>query len=127
MSYSPDGRFLAYSDRSAPGGPFVVKLRELATGKTLELTHASPDFSGDAFPKLSPDGRLVALARLSASAIVAAADIYVVPTGGGEPMRLTRDDRFVGDLDWMPGGREILFNSFRVPGGLRFWKVPVTG
>ena len=126
LSFSPDGRLLAYSDRSAPGGPFIVKVLELGTGEVRSLTTASPEFSGDAFPRFSPDGRFVALARLSASRDVAAADVYVVPVEGGEPRRLTRDDRFVGDLDWTPNSRDVLFLSDRtlVP---RLWRVAVVG
>ena len=126
LSFSPDGRFLAFSDRSAPGGPFVVKLLELATGDVRSLTTADPAFSGDAFAKFSPDGRQVALARLSASRDVATADVYVVPVEGGEPRRLTRDNRGVGDLEWTPDGREILFVSDRTS-ALRFWRVAAAG
>lgn len=126
LSYSPDGRFLAFSDRSAPGGPFVVKLLELATGVVRQLTTTSPDLSGDAFPKFSPDGRHVALARLGGSADVASADIYVVPVEGGEPRRLTRDDRFVGDLEWTPDGGSIFFFSDRT-NATRLWQVALSG
>ena len=126
LSFSPDGRLLAYSDRSAPGGPFIVKLLELATGEARPLTTASPELSGDAFPRFSPDGRYVALARLSASRDVATANVYVVPVEGGEPQRLTRDDHFVGDIDWTQDSREVLFLSDRalVP---RLWRVAVGG
>jgi dipeptidyl aminopeptidase/acylaminoacyl peptidase len=127
LSYSADGRFLAFSDRATDGGPFVVKLLELATGEVRPLTQPSPDFSGDAFPRFSPDGRRVALARLSASADVASADIYVVAVEGGAPVRLTRDQRFLGDLDWSRDGREILFLSDRSLANVRYWRVGVAG
>lgn len=126
LSFSPDGRFLAYSDRGPSGGPFLVKLLELATGEIRTLTKADPASSGDAFAKFSPDGGQIAFARLSASRDVAMADLYVVPVKGGEPRRLTHNDRFVGDLDWTPDGRELLFVSDRT-GALRFWRVAVTG
>ena len=126
LSFSPDGRLLAYSDRSAPGGPFVVKLLELATGEVRPLTRVSPDFSGDAFPRFSPDGRYVALARLGASKDVGTADVYVVPVEGGEPRRLTRDEGFLGDVDWTPDSREVLFLSDRTH-ALRLSRVAVSG
>ena len=126
LSFSPDGRLLAYSDRSEPGGPFVVKLLVLATGEVRPLTTASPEFSGDAFPRFSPDGRQVVLARLSASADVAAGDVYVVPVEGGAPRQLTRDNRFLGDLDWTSDSREVLFISDRAH-ALRLWRVAVSG
>ena len=126
LSFSPDGRLVAYSDRSTPGGPFIAKLLDLATGKVRPLTTASPEFSGDAFLRFSPDGRYVALARLSASRDVATADVYVVPVEGGEPQRVTRDEHFVGELDWTQDSREILFLSDRTL-VLRLWRVAVGG
>jgi Tol biopolymer transport system component len=126
LSWSPDGRWLAYSDRASPTGPFVVKRLDLVSGDSRMLTEPLLTFSGDGFPRVSPDGRHVAFARLSSSGDVAAADVNVVPAEGGVPRPLTRDQRFVGDLDWTSDSRAVLYLSNR-SFALRFWKVPLDG
>ena len=73
----------------------------------------------EAFPKFSPDGKFIAFT----GAYDGNGDVFVIPTEGGEPNRLTYhpgtgqstgevtlDD---GVLDWYPNGREILFRSPR--------------
>jgi Tol biopolymer transport system component len=126
LSFSADGRLLAYSDRTAPGEAFAVKVLEVLTGEVRPLTTPSREFAGDAFPRFSPDGRHLAFARLSAAHDVAAADLYVVGVAGGEPVRLTSDERYVGDLDWTSNSREILFYSNRTF-AVRLWRVPASG
>lgn len=124
LSWSPDGRFIAYSDRESPSGPFVVKRFSLETREVHRITEPSATFSGDAFPKFSPDGRLVALARLGLAGDVTDADVYVVDAEGGEPRPLTQDRRFVADLDWARDGRHVLFFSNRGE-TVRLWKAPL--
>jgi Tol biopolymer transport system component len=126
LSWSPDGRFIAYSDRDSPGAPFVIKQLSLETREVRRITEPSAAFSGDAFPKYSPDGRQLALARLGIAADVTDADIYVVGAEGGEPRRLTHDRQFVGDLDWARDGRHVFFFSNRSE-AVRLWRAPVSG
>jgi len=38
-------------------------------------------------------------------------DIYLVPSAGGDPERLTFDNRWGGGLTWTPDGREVVFES----------------
>jgi Tol biopolymer transport system component len=110
VSWSPDGRHLAYSARPAAGESFVVMLVSLDSGEVTRLTSPSPTLSGDAFPTFSPDGGHVAFARLSKAGDVTSGEIYLAPVSGGEPRRLTHSSpRFIGDLDWTPDGREVLF------------------
>ncbi len=76
-------------------------------------------------PIFSPDGAWIAYAgRYDGNT-----DVYVVPTGGGEPIRLTwhpGDDVPVG---WSPDGKNVLFRSQReTPRDLdQLFLVPVTG
>ncbi|HEY6548970.1 MAG TPA: hypothetical protein VI589_13735, partial [Vicinamibacteria bacterium] len=126
LSWSPDGRFVAYSDRASPGGAFVVKLLEMETGQVRLLTTAAAAFIGDAFPRISPDGRQVAFARLTTTGDVSTADLYVVGVKGGEPARITREQRFVGDVEWTADSRELLFFSNRSH-AVRLWRVSLQG
>jgi tricorn protease len=71
------------------------------------------------FPKFSPDGEMIAFS----GQYEGNTDVYVIPSIGGEPKRLTycpgfenMADRFGFDdmvLDWHPDGERILFRSSR--------------
>ena len=77
-------------------------------------------------PKLSPDGRLVAFTS-NRSGIEA---VYVVPSEGGEPMRLTWYPARAIVRGWTPDGKNVLYASPREnkPAGFdRLWTVPVKG
>ena len=54
-------------------------------------------------------------------------DLYVVPTAGGVPKRLTFDNTWIfGPPTWTPDGRDIVFSSMR--GGLAsLWRVSTSG
>src|SRR6185437_9931371 len=54
-------------------------------------------------------------------------DVYLVPVRGGEPKRLTFDDRGVASqLTWTADGKEILFCSDR-GGAATLWRIAVSG
>jgi tricorn protease len=77
----------------------------VAGGVALRLTA----FEGEeAFPKISPDGRLVAFtAQYDGND-----DIYVMTAAGGEPIRLTYHPAADQALGWTPDG-QLLFRSRR--------------
>src|SRR2546430_16971932 len=60
-------------------------------------------------PKLSPDGSLVAFSAMYGGNV----DVYVVPSVGGEPKRLTWHPAPDEGHGWTPAGRQIPFASAR--------------
>ncbi len=80
----------------------------------------------ESFPRFSPDGTKIAYS----ADYDGNTDVYVVPTAGGEPVRLTHHpmaDRVVG---WHPDGKRVLFASSRESGRQRynqFYLVSVDG
>src|SRR5690606_12586387 len=58
-------------------------------------------------------------------------DVYVVPTAGGEPRRLTWHPGADTVQGWTPEGRSVMFASGRATwapsAAPRFWTVPVAG
>ena len=68
------------------------------------------------YPRFSPDGSRIAFsANYDGNT-----DVYLVPTMGGDPVRLTyhpMDDRVV---DWHPDGKRVLFASSRESGRQRY-------
>jgi dipeptidyl aminopeptidase/acylaminoacyl peptidase len=106
---SPDGRYVAFTRRSAskPGTPELpgeIWLADVATGQSRRFT-----FGGDTdqYPRWSPDGKR--LLFMSDRAHPGQRQLYVIDVDGGEARALT-DLR--GTIDWpawSPGGREIAF------------------
>jgi Tol biopolymer transport system component len=89
LSWSPDGKMLAYSDRPSLNEIPSIFLLSLDSSGVHKLTSAPPGSRGDSNPALSPDGRTVAFTRRSQ----AFQSIYTVPTTGGEEQRLVSDGR----------------------------------
>ena len=127
VAWSPDGRFLAYLDRSSPQVAYGIWLLSVENLERRQLTWPPPQYLADtgplAGPAFSPDGQTLAFARTSSGRV---ADIYLVPIGGGEPKRLTFDNREIAGLAWTQDGREIVFPSDR-GGGYGLWRISVTG
>lgn len=68
------------------------------------------------YPKFSPDGSQIAYtANYNGNR-----DVFVIPTEGGLPKRITYHGFHDRTLDWHPNGKEILFSSWRNTGRMRF-------
>ena len=81
----------------------LVTNRDLSTGPTV----IGRDLSTG--PIFSPDGSMVAFSGNYDSNI----DIYVVPSAGGEPRRLTYHPGADIAVGWTPDGKSVLFSSPR--------------
>src|SRR5215469_11784957 len=88
-----------------------------------DLPHS--DQEQDCSPAFSPDGGTVAFVRGITPGVVS--DVYVVPTSGGEPRRVTQDNTWImGAPAWTPDGRDIVFSSTRA-GLASLWRVSASG
>ena len=79
-------------------------------------TRLSSPLGEESFPRFSPDGTKLAYSADYDGNV----DVYVVPTAGGTPVRLTHHpmpDRVVG---WHPDGKRVLFASGRESGRQRY-------
>ena len=123
LAFSPDGKFLAVPDKDSAGEPFSIMLISIETGEKRKITSPPAGSVGDNTPAFSPDGSQLAFSRMSGQGVE---DIYLMPAEGGEPRRLTFDNRFNKHLDWTADGREIVFISDR-EGGTGLWRVSASG
>jgi len=123
LTWAPDGKSLALVDEFAPGEPMSIVWMELDSGKRRRLTSPPPKTYGDSSPAFSPDGKHIAFVRTGSLGVQ---DIYVVPAAGGEPRRLTFDNRRIYGLAWNPSDGTILFSSSRA-GGSRLWRMKLDG
>lgn len=101
-----DARMMRQPDVSAAHIAFVyagdIWVAPKSGGEAVRLSSPRGE---ESFPKFSPDGSLIAFSGNYDGNL----DIYVVPTTGGLPRRITHHgapDRVVG---WYPDGRHILF------------------
>ena len=114
LSWSPDGRLLAFSDRASEqeNTPSIFVLT-LDSREVRRLT--SPERSrSDTNPVFSPDGRTLAFFR-------GPDGVYTVPVSGGEEKRLTSPS-FGWGLAWTPDGHNVVF-----PDAGWLWKIFLRG
>jgi Tol biopolymer transport system component/DNA-binding winged helix-turn-helix (wHTH) protein len=120
LNYSPDGKVIVAPDKESPQQPFSIVAISTESGDKTNLTSPTPGSVGDFFPAYSPDNKTLAFVR---SISIAAADIYLLPLGGGEPKRLTFDNTSIRGLSWTSDGKEIVFASRRGGSTYNLWKV----
>ena len=123
LSWSPDGKRLAYSDKRTVEEPCAIYALSIDTLETQRLTNPPSPSVGDYDGHFSPDGRSVAFVRDTKDV----QDVYVMPSSGGEAHRLTFDDRLLDGIAWMPDSQEILFSSNRGGAGWGLWRIPLAG
>jgi Tol biopolymer transport system component/DNA-binding winged helix-turn-helix (wHTH) protein len=126
MDLSPDGKFIAFPDKTSSNdltSIFLLSIDDFQRHKLTSLTSPSRYF--DWGPAFSPDGKQLAFVRESANE--APGDLYLVSSSGGEPRRLTFDNRTIaGPPAWTPDGGEIIFSSSRA-GLLTLWRISASG
>jgi len=115
---------LVVANRGRETDPPSLYLLHLATGSMTRLTYPPPDTFGDVNPVPSPDGRLLAFIRQSPSMV---RDIWVMASTGGQPRRITSDQRDISGLGWTEDGKHLLFISDRGEPEPALWSAPVTG
>jgi Tol biopolymer transport system component/DNA-binding winged helix-turn-helix (wHTH) protein len=121
---SPDGRLLAYASDRADGRNLNIWIQQLSDGgSAVQLTHFDADTSE---PSFSPDGNKIAFHSGQNGG-----GIYVIPTVGGEPVRLAstgRDPRFSPDGQWIAYWRGVYASPpLTGVGGGEILIVPATG
>ena len=114
---SPDGRRVAFSDSTEPGGSRIYTM-PLGGGTPKQITQDAPSY----WHSWSPDGRTLAFTGERSSAF----DIYTVPAKGGAPKQLTHNAGFNDGPDYSPDGRWIYFNSTR-SGHMQIWRMHLDG
>ena len=123
LAYSSDGKLLAVPDKSSAEEPFSIALISTETGEKRKLSSPPSGSLGDNSPAFSPNGGQLAFSRLIGQGVE---DIYLIAVEGGQPTRLTFDNRYIRDLAWTADGREIVFISDRA-GDTGLWRVSALG
>lgn len=123
LDWSPDGRFLAFSENARSNLDSRITLLSLADSSRRQITLPPPG-SRDYAPVFSPDGSQVAFIRATIAGVVN--DVFIVPVSGGETRRITFDECPNFGISWSEDGREIIYSSRR--GGVEsLWRVSASG
>ena len=124
LSWSPDGKLLAYSERTDPNEPATsIFLLSLDSQEVHRLTSPQGPV-GDYNPVFSPDGRILVFNRSSQGVT----SIYTVRVLGGEERRLISGVQYGWGLAWTPDGRDVVFGraSWLADAGW-LWKISPAG
>ena len=114
--FSPDGQWLAYvrtiMDRQTNGYRSAIWLAAAGGGNGPART-PRPFTNGnkrDSAPRWSPDGRWLAFVSDRGDEKTKA-QIYLIPTDGGEARPLTSMENGAGEPAWSPDGRHLAFTA----------------
>jgi len=121
LSWSPSGKSLIYPDHSGIQPNSSIFLLDLATLHTRSITNPPAGWEGDLNPAYSPDGRWIAFARASETAV---RDIYFMSTTSGAVQQLTHDRMNIDSLAWTSDSGSIIFSSNR-GGKYALWKIGI--
>ena len=104
LSWSPDGKLLAYSDHASRGegaSIFLLSLDSLDVRRLTSPTRSSGDFN----PEFSPDGHTLAFARVSQGSVnLSRSQFREERNSASSPY-----NRSKRGLAWTPDGRELVF------------------
>jgi serine/threonine protein kinase len=130
VAWTADSSHLIVVDRSGANEPAALFSIALDTGERVRLTRPDNVEEGDSGPAVAPDGKSVVFTRSTGN--IDAGDLWVLRLGEGlkaigAPERLTFDNRHNGHAAWTTDGRDVVFTSTRGSGGLRLWRLRVSG
>jgi Tol biopolymer transport system component len=118
LDWSPDGRWFATFERRS------IVLISRTSGEKRTLTNPPGGTFGDSSPRFSPDGQYVAFRRSTGMAVD---DLYVVPATGGEPRRVSFDQRGTTSLTWSADGASLIASSKRAGFIAALWSFLLRG
>lgn len=95
-------------------------LGSLSGGSAVRITR---DAMEEEYAKFSPDGKWIAFT----GAYDGSREVYVMPSEGGVPRKLTSRFTYAEVMDWTPDGRSILFRSHSIPRSVGLFLVPAEG
>ncbi|HEY4556032.1 MAG TPA: transcriptional regulator, partial [Lysobacter sp.] len=108
FDWTPDGRGLIFSSRGTLGDGRGLRVLDLASGTWRPIEYAASAQDLDAAPRYSPDGRWIVFVRNAPFG-----DFWRLPATGGTAMRLTEMRGDIGDWDFTPDGRALVFARWR--------------
>lgn len=117
---SPDGKWIAVSDKTDPDGKSRISILPAEGGTPRLVTAAGPSY----WHGWSPDGKTLAyVASRDAQRVL---NLWACPVDGGPEIQLTGNSPLDDGPDYTPDGRFIYFNSSR-SGNMKLWRIRADG
>src|SRR6185436_4750673 len=109
LSWSPDGRAIAYSAAPRTGFTAAYEARVYIAPLDGGATRAIVDRPGmNTGPRFSPDGRQIAFISTDGQYdVMASRSLTIVAAAGGAPRRYGLDDAWVNEYAWTPDSRSL--------------------
>ncbi len=124
LDWSPDGRWLAVSDKEQQGMATGIWLVSVDGAEKQPISKpGSETYIVDRDPAFSPDGRQLAFVRWISEQM---GELFVTTIGSGRLRQLTFDNKSVLTPKWSPDGSEIYFISNR-NGRNHLWRIRPNG
>lgn len=123
LSWSFDGKWLAFPHRESLDKPFHIRLFSFETSETKVLTTPPENTFGDVNVSFSPIENSLAFLRMP---VLGVEDAWTIGIEGGEPFRLTKDNLKIHGIDWTPDGKKLVFSSNR-SGIFSLWQISAKG
>ena len=135
IDWSPDGSTIVFSATDTTDSPYTVALYllDVPTGTVRRFTTPPPNWTGDLYPRFSPDGQRVLFRRVWYYGGTMYMDYYVQRVGAGSPTRITyaasnwtggTDPYYVGG-DWSPDGASVVVTAPSGLGGNAAYRIPI--
>lgn len=121
-AWSPDGRYLAITNRASDAEGGSIYFVDLINGGEKRITFPG-EATGDYFPAFSPRGRKLAFIRKADEP--GRSGIYVQTINGGVAREIASNLRTISGLTWLSEDR-LVFSSDRT-GSNRLWAISSTG
>jgi Tol biopolymer transport system component/DNA-binding winged helix-turn-helix (wHTH) protein len=123
LDWTPDGRRIVFSGKEQQEAPMLLMRIDLSGALTDTLTRPEQLSRGDNLPRFSPDGTTLAFVRGDRGS---SRDVFVMPSEGGPPRRLTNGFFSCGGMDWAPDGKSLIISA-TLRGPYELWRVPLDG
>ena len=114
LAWTPDSKWVLSPVPEAGGGIWSLHLFSVETGEKRKLTNppAAVGEGGDTAPAFSPNGRILAFARIDAPV----SDLWLLSLGEGctplgAPVRVPSETPYGIGVAWTPNSSEIVFSS----------------
>jgi Tol biopolymer transport system component len=140
MEWSPDGSTIVFSASDTVNYSASLYALDVNSGAVRRLTNAPSGWTGDLYPRFSPDGQRVLFRRVDynyyypACCAAMVLDYYIVRAVGGSLTRITYDMSNWGVTsyspyhlggDWSPDGLSVVITAPNGSGTRGAYRVPI--
>jgi len=109
-----------YGDKVAFACEGDIWIADATTGKATRVTTL---VGNESSPRFSPDGTQLSFV----GSYEGLSEIYVMPSTGGTPRRVTYRNEWVASMGWTPDGKNVLFGGSGNPATYKLYSAPVAG